>query len=199
MQEDVDLLRALRAGWWILPVVLAASVGGVSLFGQTGEEPPLYRSHVTLAAIPDSGVDNNNQRLRAVEILERRTMVSTLSRIPRAGPVRRGAAERMGTPLQDLAGYRVATRVLPNTHLVRVTVRGPDPEVAAAFANALAGAAEEIARGYYRLFALRLLDDAGVPGSPVGEQEKRSYAVAGVLGLFLGVGAAYGVGRLRLG
>lgn len=199
MERSGDLLRTLRAGWWLLPLVLAAAVGSVLYLHGPGEEATTFRSESTLAAIPDSSVSNPNRRLRIVEILERRTMVATLSRIPRTGPVRRRAAQGMGTPLRDLGPYRVGTRVLPNTHLIRVSVRGPDPEVAAEFADALAGASVEEARGYYRVFALRRFDDAAVPGSAVGDEEARTYAVAGVLGLFLGVGAAYGVGRLRLG
>lgn len=199
MDNRTDLLRALRAGWWILPVVLVAALGSAAFLDTSGEERPTYRTEATLAAVPDSSVTNKNQVLRSVEILERRTMVSTLSRIPGSGPVRRSAAEQMGTPLQDLDAYRVETNVMPSTHLVRVGVRGPDPEVAARFANALAAVSEQEAGGYYRLFTLQLLDDATVPGRTSNRDQRRTYAVAGVLGLFLGVGAAYGVGVLRLG
>lgn len=199
MQRPTHPFRALRAGWWLLPVVLVAAVGGAAWFDNTGEEATLYRSNVTLAAVPDSSVTNPNQRLRSVEILERRSMVSTLSRLPRSGPLRRRAARRLGVSPGDMGPYSVFTRVLPGTHLIGVTVRGPDADVASDFANALAEVSAEEAGEYYGVFTLRLLDDASVPGVPVGEGEgRRTYAVAGVLGLFLGMGAAYGVGRLRL-
>lgn len=199
MQRLTHPFRAFRAGWWLLPVVLVAAVGGAAYFDNTGEEATLYRSNVTLAAVPDSSVTNQNQRLRSVEILERRTMVSTLSRLPRSGPQRRQAAQRLGVSPGDMGPYRVFTRVLPGTHLIGVTVRGPDPDVASDFANALAEVSVEEAGEYYGVFTLRLLDDASVPGVAVGEgEDRRTYAVAGVLGLFLGMGAAYGVGRLRL-
>lgn len=198
MEKRTDLLRALRAGWWILPVVLAAALGSVAYLNHSGEERTVYQAEATLAAVPDSTVRNHNHVLRSVEVLERRTMVSTLSRIPGSGPVREMAARRMGIPLRDLQAYRVRTNVMPSTHLIRVTVQGPDPEVAAGFANAVVDVAVEEATGYYRVFALRLLDDAAVPDRATDRDERRTYAVAGVLGLFLGVGAAYGVGVLRL-
>lgn len=198
METRTDPLRALRAGWWILPVVLVAALGSAAFLDDSGEERLVYQTQATLAVVPDSSVTNPNQMLRSVEVLERRTMVSTLSRIPASGPVRGLAAQRMGTSLRDLRAYRVRTRVLPSTHLIGVTVHGPDPGVAARFANAIAAVAGDEANGYYRVFSLRLLDDAGVPGRPTDRDGKRTYAVAGVLGLFLGAGAAYGVGLVRL-
>lgn len=198
MERHSDPLRVLRAGWWILPVVLAAALGGAVYLEGSGQEAPVYRSEATLATVPDSFVTNKGQLLRSVQILEQRTIVSTLSRIPRSGTVRRRAARRLGTELRELAPYRVATRVLPGTHLIRVSVRGPEPRTASEFANALADAAAQEAGGYYGVYALRIMDTASPPGRPESEEERRSYAVAGVLGLFLGVGAAYGVGRLRL-
>lgn len=198
MEKRTDPLRALRAGWWILPVVLVAALGSVAVLAESGDERPVYQTHAKLAVVPDSSVTNQNQMLRSVEVLERRTMVSTLSRLPASGTVRSLAAERMGTSLPDLRAYQVRTRVLPSTHLISVTVRGPDPEVAARFANAIADVAGDEAAGFYGVFTLRLLDDAGVPRRPTDRDEKRTYAVAGVLGLFLGAGAAYGVGLVRL-
>lgn len=197
MEKRTDLLGALRAGWWMVPVVLAAALGSVA-FLASGEGPPVYRATATLAAAPHPSINNQNQVLRSIEVLERRTMVATLSRIPTSGKIRTWAAGRLETPLRDLREYQVQTSVVPNTHLVRVSVQGPDPEIAARFANAVAGASENNASRYYSVYTLKVLDDAGVPGRSIQRSETRAYVVAGLLGLFLGFGAAYGVGLLRL-
>lgn len=197
MEKRIDLLGALGAGWWLVPVVLAAALSSVAYL-TADEAPPVYRATATLAAAPHPSINNRNQVLRSIELLERRTMVSTLSRIPTSGKIRTWAAGRLETPLRDLREYRVETSVMPNTNLIRVSVQGPDPEIAARFANAVAGASENNANKYYSVFALKVLDDAGVPGRSIQRSETRSYVVAGLLGLFLGVGAAYGVGFLRL-
>ncbi len=197
MDKRNDLLEVLRAGWWMAPVVLAAALGSVAYLN-SGDAPPVYRTAATLAAVPHPSIRNHIQALRGIEVLERRTMVSTLSRIPTSGKIRAWAAGRLETPLRDLRDYQVRSSVVPNTHLIRVSVQGPDPEVAARFANAVAGSAENNASKYYSVFALKILEDAGVPGRPVQRGEARLYVVAGLLGLFLGLGAAYGVGLLRL-
>lgn len=197
MEKRIDLLGALGAGWWMVPVVLAAALGSVA-FLTSGDAPPVYRATATLAAAPHPSINNRNQVLRSLELLERRTMVSTLSRIPTSGKIRTWAAGRLETPLRDLREYRVQTSVVPNTNLIHVSVQGPDPEIAARFANAVAGASENNADKYYSVFTLKGLDDAVAPGRSIQRGESRSYVVAGLLGLFLGVGAAYGVGFLRL-
>lgn len=125
-------------------------------------------------------------------------MVSTLSKIPTSGKIRTWAAGRLETPVRDLRDYQVQTSVIPNTHLIRVSVHGPDPEITARFANAVAGASENSANRYYSVFTLKILDDAAVPGRPIERGMARAYVVAGLFGLFLGVGAACGVGLLRL-
>jgi capsular polysaccharide biosynthesis protein len=196
MEKLTDFIEALRAGWWALPVVVAVALGSVAYL-TAGDAPPVYRTTATLAAVPHPSIGDEIQVLRSVEVLERRTMVSTLSRIPASGSARRKAADRLGTPLTDLRNYVVRTSIVPGTHLIRVSVEGPDPEVSAGLANAVAAVAEDEASAYYRVFALKVLDEAGVPGRSVGRGEGRAYAVAGLLGLFLGVGAAFGVGVLR--
>jgi hypothetical protein len=197
MEKRADLLAALQAGWWMAPVVLVAALGSVA-FLNSGDAPRVYRTTATLAAVPHPSINNQLWSLRGIEVLERRTMVSTLSRLPTSGRIRAFAAGRLETPLSDLRAYQVQTSVVPNTHLIRVTVQGPDPEIASRFANAVAGASENNASKYYSVFALKVLDDAGVPGRPVERGEARAFVVAGLLGLFLGIGAAYGVGVLRL-
>jgi len=191
-----DLLRSLRAGWWIAPVVLAGCLGSVA-FLTAGEETPVYEASATLAVVPDSTVRNQGQVLRSLELLERRTVVSTLSRIPTSGFMRGRAAGTLGTTPQALASYELESHVLPSTDLIRVTVRGPEPDVAERYANALAQGAQATAGRYYRVFGLRIVDRAEPPAGPVDGRERRSYAVAGIFGLLLGVGGAWGVGALR--
>lgn len=196
MARGPDPLGALVAGWWVLPVVLAASLGG-AVYLTADDDPSVYEASAILAAVPDSSIENEGQRLRSVEILEQRTMVSTLSRIPASGFLRGRAAGVLGTTEEELRRYEVETAVLPSTYLIRVSVRGPDSTMVDSFANALAEGAQATAGRYYRAFGLRVVDRAVPAEGPVEGEERRVYTLAGVLGLLLGVGAAYGVGVIR--
>ena len=189
-------MRALRAGWWIIPLVLVATLGSVSYL-TAGERPPSYVAASTLAVIPNASVPNDSQVLRSLELLERGTMLLTLSRISESDAVRTKAAERMGTPLESLLGYGVQGSVLPGSHMIRISVSGPDPGIVERLARAVAAIAETETTVYYPVFALRPLESVEPPSAPVDSGERRLYAVAGVLGLFIGMGGAYGVGVLR--
>lgn len=195
MERRTDMLSALRSGWWMIPVVFIAALTGAALLGE--EQEPLYRSSATLAVVPDTSLEGASDVLNTVEVLDRRTMVATLARLAASEVVRERAAGRMGRSLEELGAYRVDARVIPNTYLMDVTVRGPEPETAAGLAQGVAEAAVAEAGGYYRVFALRVLDRAATPQGPVARSEQRSYVVAGLLGLFVGVLAAFGVGLLR--
>lgn len=192
-----DLLEALRAGWWILPVVVAAAVGCVAYL-TSDEPPPVYQTTATLAAVPHPSIGNEREILRSLDILERRTMVATLARVPASRSVLRGAAERLATTLDELGDYEVRTSVIPSTHLIRLTVKGPDPALVSRYAIAVIRKAAEDASSYYPVFALRILEGPGGPGRSVDRGTTRYYAVAGLLGLFLGLLAAYGVGLLSV-
>ena len=196
MESRTDLLGALRAGWWMVPVVFVAALAGAWLFG--GEDrAPLYRSSATLAVVPDTSLGDPSDVLNTVEVLDRRTMVATLSRLAASDVVRARAVDRLDRPAEELDAYHVQSTVLPNTYLIDVTVRGPEPETAARLAQTVAEAAVAEAGDYYRVFALRVLDRAATPRGPVARGEQRSYVVAGLLGLFVGVLAAFGVGLVR--
>lgn len=193
--RQTDLLAALRAGWWIVPVVVAAALVGATLFGS--DRDPLYRADVTLAVVPHPSIEDHTDVLRTVEVLDRRTIVATFTRFPSSSRIREEAEARLTGAPADLRSYRVSASVVPNTHLIRLTVRGPDPELAARLSNLLARVSAEEADTYYRAFALQILDEAEIPGGPTAQHEERPFLVAGVLGLFLGLLAAYGIGRLR--
>lgn len=196
-----DILSSLRAGWWLLPIVLAAAITGAAYVNhqRTSRTGQLYRANVTMAVVPDSSLRNRNQLLRGVRMLQRRSIVGTISKLPESRPVRRRAAERLGSRPEDLESYRVRATVLPDTHVIRVSVRGSDPTVVSRFAGAVGAATTEEARSYYQIFDLRLVEGPAERGRPVNRDERRAYVVAGVLGLFIGVGAAYGVGQVRVG
>lgn len=195
MEGRTDMLSALRGGWWMVPLVFLAALVGAALLGE--EQEPLYRSSATLAVVPDTSLEGTSDVLNSVEVLDRRTMVATLARLVASDVVRERAAGRMGRSLEELEPYRVDARVIPNTYLVDVSARGPEPETAARLAQSVAEAAVGEAGGYYRVFALRVLDRAATPRGPVARSEQRRYVVAGLLGLFVGVLAAFGVGLLR--
>jgi capsular polysaccharide biosynthesis protein len=107
------------------------------------------------------------------------------------------AGEQIGLSQREARRFSTRASVIPNTNILRINVEGGHGKHAALMANALARAMEAEARKTFRVFTTEILDEAVTPHRPFAPTPKRSYTVAGVLGLLLGVAAVYAVTRPR--
>jgi capsular polysaccharide biosynthesis protein len=187
--------RVLRRGWWIVLLVLTACLAASALV--TSRQAPVYRASTTLVVTPNTDVEGTADILRSLDTLERRSVIATFARIPPIPETRSAAAIRMGREAAELTRYWIEASVLPNTNIVKIDVEGPDGYVAASVANAVAGVTREEARRLYRIFTLKTLAEAVPASTPAYPEPRRNYAVAGILGLFLGAGAAFVAERVR--
>lgn len=181
--------RWLRTGSWVVPIMLALSVGTALIV--TSRQTPTYSSAATVALVPSVSIADGPDLLRSLETLERRTVIATFAQIPLADRIRQAAARDISLPADSLAGYHALAFVIPNTNLIRIEVEGPDPARTAALANALVTATAVEAKAMYRVFELTALARAGRPTAPVAPNPKRAVALAAILGVFLGLAATY--------
>lgn len=188
-RDSLPYGRWLRAGLWIVPLVLALAVGTASVV--TSRQTPTYRSSATLVLVPSAAIPDGPELLRSLETLERRTVIATFAQIPSTERIR-GAAARDVVLQPDSLGYYLSQAfVIPNTNIIRVEVEGPDPARTAAFANALATTTAAEAKAMYRVFEMTPLAAAVRPTVPVAPNPRRAIALAAILGLFLGIAATY--------
>lgn len=189
MRGDRGIVFAgLSRGWWI--VLLAALVGVGSAWFFTRQESPRYLASATLVATLSSNIDDTGDLLRGVETLERRSVIATFAKIPGRVETKEAAAHDMGVEPDDLRAYWIGGAVIPYTNLVRVDVRGPDPERTARLANEAAEITRQEARSLYRVFTLRHLERADPPRRPESPEPTRNLLVGGILGLFAGLALA---------
>lgn len=187
--------RALTRRWWIVLLVLALALGAAAW--ATSRQDPVYRASTTMAVIPNSEVSGTEDVLRSLDTLERRTVVATFARIPSTAETRADAARRMRIDGKALRGYQIRASVLPNTNIIKVDVEGPDRRRVAELANAAAATTRREARHMYRIYTMHPLEKAVPARHPIHPTPARNYLVAGLLGLFLGIGAALLFERLR--
>jgi capsular polysaccharide biosynthesis protein len=185
----------LRNGWWMVALAVAVSSGAAAVV--TARQRPIYHASVTLVVTPNSNVEGTADILRSLETLERRSVIATFARVPSGPQARAAVARRLELP-PDLSGCRIEASVLPNTNILKIDVRGPDPARVAQVANAAAEVTKDEVRTLYRIFTTRTLAEAMPPSRPIHPDPKRNYVVAGLLGLFLGVATALAAERLRV-
>lgn len=197
MSQSIDVVGALRRWWWVVLVLLGASLG-LTVF-LTARQVSIWESSALLAVAPSSEIREPSEIVRALETLERRTVVATFARIPSTPGMRDMIAEEMGVEGKDLRGYRIRGSVVPNTNILRIDAEGPDPERVAAAANAAARVTAREARSLYRVFSMRHLAAAVPARRPAYPEPQRNYLVGGAVGLVLGIAAALVLDRARRG
>jgi capsular polysaccharide biosynthesis protein len=178
----VAVLSMLRRGWWLGLAVLVLSVASAAFF--TSRQEPVYRSSTMVVVMPSDDVAEPTELMRALDTLERRTVLATFARIPMAHETRTAVAERLGRDPTQLHSLRISAGVVPNTNIIRIDVDGPDPELVTAVANAAADHMRAEAGIIYRIFNMRELAAALVPDRPIHPDPRRNLLIAAILGLF---------------
>lgn len=193
---DLPLYRRwLSAGLWIVPLVLALSVG--TAFVVTSRQTPVFRTTATVAVVPSAAIREVPDLMRGLETLERRTVIATFAQIPSTERIREAAARALTLQRDSLPYYRTQAFVIPNTNLIRIEVEGPDPVRATALANALVSTTTVEAEAMYRVFEVTALAGAVPPTGPVAPNPRRALALAAILGAFLGIAASLLFVRLK--
>lgn len=185
MYTAAELLwLSLRRGWWA--IVLTAGVAVAATMLLTAREPAVYQAVVEMATTPNTGVETDRDVLDAIELLDRRSLIATLARVPTTEEVRREAAQRIGWAAGQAERFHIVTRLEPYTFIVRVEVSGPDQDQALQLANSVAWVSRRESHGLYRLFSLREIGSAR-PEGEVHPEPGQNLVVAAILGIFAGL------------
>ncbi len=187
--------NAIRRGWWIVVATTAVAIAAAA--AATAMMTPAYRASTLVAVTPSATVTEPADVLDSLETLERRTVIATFARIPGTPEARDAVSMRDGVDANVLRGYDVHASVLPSTNIIRIAVEGPDPAIAARYANALAEQTSAQARSMYRIYTMRVLESATPSTRPVRPDRSRNYLVAVAAGLLAGLAAAFSVEHLR--
>jgi len=187
-------LRVLKKRWWVLLLVLVACLGVAAL--HTWRQEPVYKASTKLVVVPNEQVREASDVIRSLDTLDRRSVVATLAELPETREMRVAAQERLGLADSDRRACRVRTAVLPNTNIIRIDVEGPDPATAADFANALAVVTRARSAQIYRIYEMQTLEEASQRRGPVHPNPRRNYTVAAILGILLGLAAAFALEAL---
>ena len=195
MLEDIDYGGALRRNWLPAAATLVATLVVTAVL--TATRTPVYESAAQLIVAPTRTTTEISDVVRSVETLERRTIIATFARMAASDAIHRDAAATLELPRDVARRFRVSGSVVSNTNILRIEARGPDPEIAARFANAAALSTAREAEALYRVFTLRLLAEASPPSGPVYPDRQRNYLVGLALGIAFGFAAALAVDRMR--
>jgi capsular polysaccharide biosynthesis protein len=103
----------------------------------------------------------------------------------------------IGFSPEEMALNTVSTVVLPDTNILEISVDGSDRRRVAEVANAVAAQAVVYSRQFYQVYELRTLDPAPTLGKRKGPDLIRQLVAGGLLGLLIGLAAAFLLSQFR--
>lgn len=191
----LSFVQVLGRSWWVVGLALVVTMGSAAYFTYT--QTPIYQASTTLVVGPGESLTDLSEITRSLRALDHRTIIATYARIPSSRTVRQKVRKQLGLSRSQMRVYRLRTTVLPDTNILRISVEGPDPRLAADVANAIAEETRTHAKEFYGIFGLKLLDPATWSSRPVRPEKQRTLAIGAVFGLLLGVGLVFFVEYIR--
>lgn len=179
-QPQSALSRALVRDWKRIALITLAAM----LFAWilSSMQPPRYRARALAAVAPLQEGLQANDYLRGLEVLERRTVVTTVAALATSATTRAQVAAG--------ADYEIDATVVPNTNLFSVDVEGSDPRIVAAAANRIAQLMSVQTRAMYKYYGVTTIAPAVAPAAPIPARPVPALAAGLVVGLMLGLLAA---------
>jgi len=188
--------RIVRSYGWI--VALATLAGGFSSAYFASREPDLYETSTTVLVGLSDRVENIETAFRSLDTVSRRNVIATYAQIPISRSVREGVQGDLALSGQQSQAYRIGTSILPDTNVIRISVRGPDPLVVASFANSVVRHSQQRTPEFYDgIVSFKVLDKAVPPPGPMGSGLGRKAALGALFGLLLSLSSAFLIERMR--
>ena len=159
--------------WWLLLLLLAlgaAALPGYRMFSHV-DEYEAYASFSISAGGGSAGMTNFNTRVSLTKLGE------TFPYILESGALKSVVMKELGR--SDLP-VTISARVVSDTSLFRIGVRGRDPALCAQVLDAVIENYPQVARYVIGKTALTMLDYSGIPSSPINGLDRRTLIVQGL-------------------
>ena len=179
-------LEVSRRWWWA--VALAFLVTTAVTVSSVASQRSTYESSATFVVRPRP-IDGS-QDARAFDALIRGVTINTTYATIARSRLIRDRAEAQLDPAAREDDMSVSAKVLTDTNVMSLSVRGPDADHVLALANAVGAETVEYVNGLSEVYVLQPLDEPTRPGSPVANHNMLTISIGIVLGLALGVGLA---------
>jgi capsular exopolysaccharide synthesis family protein len=188
-------LQLLKRWWWL--IVLATALGGGAGYVVSQRQPPIYEASATLIVTASTPSPNPADGLIPDQ---RASLVKTYKELLLKRPVLEAviADLSLATDVETLA-KQLSVAEVRDTQLLVLTAQDPDPQQAAAIANAAVQAfnrqsATLLANPYAANRAgLSVVEAAAPPRLPKGPGPLRAAIIAALVGTLLALGLAFAI------
>lgn len=188
MEEEIDLrelLGILLKRWWLILIIFFLAVG-ISFYYTNYMATPVYEASTKMLVAREEMVGEEGEK---GELRPQEEFVGTYEEIVTSTPVLeeitsfREHSRHSVSDLQDM----VSVSQVGDTEIISINVTHESPSYAADLSHSIADVFEGHVVDLMNIDNINIIDPALVPESPISPRPMLNLALAGVLGLMLGV------------
>jgi diguanylate cyclase (GGDEF)-like protein len=183
-------LRIIQRGWWIILLVILASVNTslIVSFLMT----PQYETTARFVVSPNSSLFTDTwDVVSSLDTLDRRSIINTYKEVLDTPSIYNAHPDISALNPNELDDYETVITVIPDTNIVQLTVTGPNPEKAVKVANAISTSSIGFINNLYPVYSFNVLNEPELPIDPVQPRPLQNVILALVAGAIIGVGLAF--------
>lgn len=189
MEEEInikELFTVLRKGKWIIIglLILSMVLGGIFSFLILDKE---YETFTTLMVGKPQDYQSD-KTLEYNDLMLNQKLVSTYGELIKTRAVSDKVIENLNLQISygEFAS-KVSVSLVQNTEIIKIQVTDNNPTLAAAIANETAEVFMDTVKEVMRVENVQVIDPAQVPTGPVSPRPMLNIAIAGLVGLIIGV------------
>jgi diguanylate cyclase (GGDEF)-like protein len=182
-------LRIIQRGWWLILISALAAVN-FSLIYSYYIATPAYESVARFIVSPNFQNVESRDLVNSLVALDKRSIISTYAEVLNSQQVVDSTLQMLNLNPTEFQAYTTSVTVLPDANIIRFSVQGPNPEVAALLANSIGQYAIDYISRLYQVYNVEFLDKALPSDIPVRPRPAQDAGVALLIGAVVGVGLA---------
>lgn len=188
-------LRMLQEGWWL--IALSGLSALLLALGLSYTVTPQYRATARFLISPNNDVMSGRDIVNSFTALDKRVIGVTYAEVLSSDRIYIDTSEVLQIDYNILRRYNLSAVVLPEASILEFSASGPNPKIAALFANSAGQQGIEYIKSIYDVYTITFLDSAQPPQKPYNTTPSRDATLALVLGLAVGCALALLRGHLR--
>ncbi|OGO34527.1 MAG: hypothetical protein A2W35_05885 [Chloroflexi bacterium RBG_16_57_11] len=185
----------IKRWWWLVAICLI--VVAIATFIFSFNQPPRYRSSVTLVVSPKKTIDEISTVRQSLDTLDKPTIINTYSEVIRSRLIYERAQDRLELPEDERGSIEIFADPVQRTNMINIDAEGLNRLTVYNMANAVTEEGVGYIDDLYELYDVKILDPAKMPSQPFSPNVIRDVGLGILLGLMLGVIAAFLADYLR--
>lgn len=185
-----ELFSILKKWIWLIVVLTTLAVVASGIISYFVLKPEYQTFTTLMVGRPKDYISDN--KLEYNELVLNQKLVSTYGELVKSKKVTDRVIENLGLPI-SYSSFRnkVSVNLVKDTEIIKIQVNDEDPSVAAQIANETATVFMESVKEIMKVENVQVIDIAQPSTSPINPRPKLNMAIAGVLGIMLGVFIAF--------